>query len=126
MEFDTQANGMIILHRFNLFKRLESSVYSFEETLRRMIEKIERTQESLLKGIGDVLQEDTEFDDNEEVYIEGKYEIDVKHLRIDDYLEDLESDKRIISKIHENAKKVLTEQRDQKLRDLIKIRRKTI
>lgn len=121
MEFDTQANGMIILHRFNLFKRLESSVYSFEETLRRMIEKIERTRESLLKGIGDVLQEDTEFDDNEEVYIEGKYEIDVKHLRIDDYLEDLESDKRIISKIHENAKKVLTEQRDQKLRDLIKI-----
>ena len=121
MEFDTQANGMIILHRFNLFKRLESSVYSFEETLRRMIEKIERTQESLLKGIGDVLQEDTEFDDNEEIYIEGKYEIDVKHLRIDDYLEDLESDKRIISKIHENAKKVLTEQRDQKLRDLIKI-----
>lgn len=121
MEFDTQANGMIILHRFNLFKRLESSVYSFEETLRRMIEKIERTQESLLKGIGDVLQEDPEFDDNEEVYIEGKYEIDVKHLRIDDYLEDLESDKRIISKIHENAKKVLTEQRDQKLRDLIKI-----
>lgn len=121
MEFDTQANGMIILHRFNLFKRLESSVYSFEETLRRMIEKIERTQGSLLKGIGDVLQEDTEFDDNEEVYIEGKYEIDVKHLRIDDYLEDLESDKRIISKIHENAKKVLTEQRDQKLRDLIKI-----
>lgn len=121
MEFDTQANGMIILHRFNLFKRLESSVYSFEETLRRMIEKIERTQESLLKGIGDVLQEDTEFDDNEEVYIEGKYEIDVKHLRIDNYLEDLESDKRIISKIHENAKKVLTEQRDQKLRDLIKI-----
>ena len=121
MEFDTQANGMIILHRFNLFKRLESSVYSFEETLRRMIEKIERTQESLLKGIGHVLQEDTEFDDNEEVYIEGKYEIDVKHLRIDDYLEDLESDKRIISKIHENAKKVLTEQRDQKLRDLIKI-----
>lgn len=121
MEFDTQANGMIILHRFNLFKRLESSVYSFEETLRRMIEKIERTQESLLKGIGDILQEDTEFDDNEEVYIEGKYEIDVKHLRIDNYLEDLESDKRIISKIHENAKKVLTEQRDQKLRDLIKI-----
>ena len=121
MEFDTQANGMIILHRFNLFKRLESSVYSFEETLRRMIEKIERTQESLSKGIGDVLQEDTEFDDNEEVYIEGKYEIDVKHLRIDDYLEDLESDKRIISKIHENAKKILIEQRDQKLKDLIKI-----
>mgnify|MGYP000273201279 CR=1 FL=1 len=45
MNFDTQANGMIILHRFNLFKRLESSVYSFEETLRRLLEKIERTEQ---------------------------------------------------------------------------------
>lgn len=50
MNFDTQANGMIILHRFNLFKRLESSVYSFEETLRRLLEKIERTEQLLLKG----------------------------------------------------------------------------
>ena len=58
MNFDTQANGMIILHRFNLFKRLESSVYSFEETLRRLLEKIERTEQLLLKGSGNVSEED--------------------------------------------------------------------
>lgn len=60
MNFDTQANGMIILHRFNLFKRLESSVYSFEETLRRLLEKIERTEQLLLKGSGNVSEEDNE------------------------------------------------------------------
>lgn len=123
MNFDTQANGMIILHRFNLFKRLESSVYSFEETLRRLLERIKRTEQLLLRGSGNVYEEESDFDDNdsEDVYIEGKYEIDVKHLRVDDYLEDLASDKYIISEIHKNAKRILDEQRDQKLQDLIGI-----
>ena len=123
MNFDTQANGMIILHRFNLFKRLESSVYSFEETLRRLLERIERTEQLLLKGSGNVSEEDADFDDNdsEDVYIEGKYEIDVKHLRVDDYLEDLASDKYIIAEIHKSAKRILNEQRDQKLQDLMNI-----
>lgn len=123
MNFDTQANGMIILHRFNLFKRLESSVYSFEETLRRLLEKIERTEQLLLKGSGNVSEEDNDFEDNEsvDVYIEGKYEIDIKHLRVHDYLEDLASDKYIISETHKNAKRILDEQRDQKLQDLMAI-----
>lgn len=122
MNFDIQANGMIVLHRFNLFKRLESSVYSFEETLRRLLERIERTEQLLLKGIGNVAEEDADFgEDEENVYIEGKYEIDVKHLRVEDYLEDLASDKQIISAIHNNAKKILKEERDQKLQDLKKI-----
>lgn len=118
MNFDTQANGMIILHRFNLFKRLESSVYSFEETLRRLLEKIEHTEQLLLKGSGNVSEEDNESVD---VYIEGKYEIDIRHLRVHDYLEDLSSDKYIISEIHKNAKRILDEQRDQKLQDLMAI-----
>ena len=72
MNFDIQADGMIILHRFNLFKRLESSVYSFEETLRRLLERIERTEQLLLKGSGNVSEEDEDFDDNdsEDVYTE--------------------------------------------------------
>jgi len=90
MEFDTQSKGMIILHRFNLFKRLESSVYSFEETLRRLLERIERTEELLLRGSGQLDEEKGEFED-EELYLEGKYEIDIKHLRVGDYLEDLAS-----------------------------------
>lgn len=117
MEFDTQSRGMIILHRFNLFKRLESSVYSFEETLRRLLERIERTEQLLLKGSGQLDEEKGELED-EELYLEGKYEIDVKHLRVDDYLEDLASDKYIIQEIHKNAKRILDERRDQKLQDL--------
>ena len=128
MDFDTQANGMIILHRFNLFKRLESSVYSFEETLRRLLERIERTERLLLKGSGKVEEEDSGFDDSDsdDVYIEGKYEIDVKHLRVHDYLDDLESDKQIIAEIHNNAKRILDENRDQKLQDLMTIIEKKI
>ncbi len=120
MEFDTQSRGMIILHRFNLFKRLESSVYSFEETLRRLLERIERTEQILLKGSGQLDEEKGELED-EELYLEGKYEIDVKHLRVDDYLEDLASDKYIIQEIHKNAKRILDEKRDQKLQDLREI-----
>ena len=102
MDFDTQANGMIILHRFNLFKRLESSVYSFEETLRRLLERIERTERLLLKGSGKVEEEDSGFDDSDsdDVYIEGKYEIDVKHLRVHDYLDDLEKVAAVLSDAH--------------------------
>ena len=128
MNFSTQANGMIILHRFNLFKRLESSVYSFEETLRRLLERIERTENLLLRGQGNMSEEDIDYEDEyaEEVYIEGKYEIDVKHLRIDDYLEDLASDKCIITEIYKNARKILDEKRDKKLLDLIEILEKKI
>lgn len=128
MNFSTQANGMIVLHRFNLFKRLESSVYSFEETLRRLLEKIERTENLLLRGQGNVPEEDIDYEDEyaEEVYIEGKYEIDVKHLRIGDYLEDLAIDKCIITEIYKNARKILDEKRDKKLQDLIEILEKKI
>lgn len=120
MEFDIQSRGMIILHRFNLFKRLESSVYSFEETLRRLLERIERTEQLLLKGSGQLDEENGELED-EEFYLEGKYEIDVKHLRVDDYLDDLASDKYIIQEIYKNARRILDEQRDQKLQDLKEI-----
>lgn len=120
MEFDTQSRGMIILHRFNLFKRLESSVYSFEETLRRLLERIIRTEELLLKGNGQIEEENDELEDDE-LYLEGKYEIDVKHLRIEDYLEDLAMDKYIIQEIHKNARKILDEHRDKKLQDLQEI-----
>ena len=128
MSFDVQSRGMIVLHRFNLFKRLESSVFSFEETLRRLLERIERTEQLLLKGSGEVDQEDADFDDSGDdgVYIEGKYEIDVRDLRIDDYLEDLASDKYIIAEIHKNARKILEEERDRKLIDLKEIIRKKV
>ncbi|MEF9984492.1 MAG: helicase-related protein [Oscillospiraceae bacterium] len=116
MDFQTQSKGMIIMHRFNLFKRLESSVYSFAETLRRLIERVDRTIEALNRG-GQV-DEETGIVDEEYGYLEGKYEIEVAHLRVEDYLYDLESDKIILEKIYNEARCVLDEQRDLKIQTL--------
>lgn len=121
LDFQTQSKGMIVLHRFNLFKRLESSVYSFAETLKRMIERIDRTIELLQKG--GKIDEDREILDDEEEssYIEGKYQIDVNHLRINAYIEDLLNDKIVIEELYNSAKLILNENRDKKIKELEKI-----
>ena len=116
MDFQTQSKGMIVMHRFNLFKRLESSVYSFAETLRRLIERIDRTIEVLSKG--GYIDEETGMPDEEYGYLEGKYEIEVAHLRVEDYLYDLEGDKIILEKIYSEARCVLDGQRDLKIQTL--------
>lgn len=116
MDFQTQSKGMIVMHRFNLFKRLESSVYSFAETIRRLMEKIDRTMEILNRG--GFVDEETGTADEEYEYLEGKYEIEVAHLRVADYLYDLEGDKIILEKIYNDAKSILDENRDLKIRTL--------
>ena len=116
MDFQIQAKGMIVLHRFNLFKRLESSVYSFSETLRRLIERIDNCMKILEQG-GCVYEAESE-DEEEDVYLEGKYEIDVKHLRVNDYLDDLANDKEILQLVYEDAKTILSENRDEKIKVL--------
>lgn len=120
MDFDTQSKGMVVLHRFNLFKRLESSVFSFAETLRRLLEKIDTTIERLELG-GCINEEQGDFNDVEYPYLEGKYEIDVNHLRIADYLNDLEGDKIILGKIYTEAKEILACNRDAKIEELKEI-----
>jgi predicted CopG family antitoxin len=119
MNFQTQSQGMIVLHRFNLFKRLESSVYSFSETIRRLLERINRTIESLESG--GAVDEDKDVFEEEEAYLEGKYEIEVKHLRVVDYLNDLEGDRIILEKIYNEAKFILDEDRDKKISELQEI-----
>lgn len=116
MDFQTQSKGMIVMHRFNLFKRMESSVYSFAETIRRLMERINRTMEVLNRG-GQV-DEETGTPDEEYEYLEGKYEIEVAHLRVADYLYDLEGDRIILEKIYNEAKCILEENRDLKIRTL--------
>lgn len=116
MNFKIQESGMLVLHRFNLFKRLESSVYSFAETLNRLIEKIDRCISIVERG-GNIDTSDFE-DEDEEVFLEGKYEIDVKHLRTNDFLADLEYDKEILELIYEDAKTILEEERDKKIKEL--------
>lgn len=117
MNFQTQAKGMIVLHRFNLFKRLESSVYSFAETIRRLIERIDRT--IMILESGGQVEENGIIEENEDdVCLEGKYKIDVKHLRISDYLHDLEHDRDVLELIYADAKMILDNDRDMKIQQL--------
>jgi len=116
MDFRIQAKGMIVLHRFNLFKRLESSVYSFSETLRRLIERIDRTVSIIASG-GQVEELDID-EDYEDICLEGKYQIDVKHIMVNDYLEDLENDRNILQLIYDDARTILDNDRDKKINEL--------
>lgn len=105
------------LHRFNLFKRLESSVYSFSETIRRLIEKIDGFIETISKGNGLGISSEEE-DLEEDLVLDYKYEIKVEHLMTDDYLADLYADRVILEKLYEEAKIVLNDNRDEKLKTL--------
>lgn len=116
IDFMTQSKGMIIMHRFNLFKRLESSVFSFAETIRRLIEKIDSNLIILKKG--GLIDEDLESFEEEPIYIESKYEIDVKHLYVEDFIQDLEADRVILEKIYKDATQILDQNRDLKLKTL--------
>lgn len=110
-----QETGMKVLHRFNLFKRLESSVYSFKETIGRLLEKInsyidtiERSSENI-----DLIEEDIEDET-----LDYKYEVKVDHLRKEEFLEDLYYDKNILERIYGEAEKILEDNRDKKLKVL--------
>lgn len=107
------------LHRFNLFKRLESSVYSFGETIRRLMERIDNYINVITKDSEQKLNlEVDDIDDEDEVTLDYKYEINVKHLMSQNFLEDLLYDKEILKNIMKEVKEILENDRDEKLRTL--------
>jgi ERCC4-related helicase len=117
MTFNIQESGMKVLHRFNLFKRLESSVYSFAETIRRLIDRIDRTIEIVESG-GSVEEFDEYDETDEDNFLEGKYQIDVNHLRKEDFLNDLAYDKFYLEKVYTEARQILDNDRDEKIKTL--------
>lgn len=109
------------LHRFNLFKRLESSVFSFGETLRRLIERIDNYIDAISRSTsGEVSLEGEEFID-EDITLDYKYEIKVEHLIAGDFLQDLYYDKEILDNLYGSVLKVLNDKRDEKLQTLQEI-----
>lgn len=116
MKFSIQETGIKSLHRFNLFKRLESSVYSFSETIRRLLERID---EYILKIESNLDKLEMLEDDGEDDYLEYKYEIKVDHLNRVDFLEDLYMDKEILEDVYGESQKILNEDRDNKLETLV-------
>ena len=104
----------LTLHRFNLFKRLESSVYAFGETIGRLIERVDRAIAQLESVDPDKIIEVEEMDDEDD-FLDYKYEINVNHLNTADFLEDLHYDREILGMINYEIQCVLDEKRDLKL-----------
>ncbi|MBF0233826.1 MAG: DEAD/DEAH box helicase family protein [Desulfamplus sp.] len=153
-QFQTKYNNKIIfshedrefitskLHRFNLFKRLDSSVYAFGETIRRLRERIESYIDLLERNLHDEkmpennmgymqknnqkrdhLQEsemvyDLEEDEDDAPALDYKYKIKVRHLDTSKYLNDLYYDMDILNEIYREVTAVLEEKRDNKLHTL--------
>ncbi len=97
--FQTRYNNKVIfshedrefitakMHRFNLFKRLDSSVFAFGETIRRLKERIEKYIFLLEENLDKDLPEDTgemteegDFLENDAPALDYKYTIKVNHL----------------------------------------------
>lgn len=108
-----------VLQRFNLFKRLDSSVYAFSETLHRLLEKIDSFMNTLNKSYLSLTVEDEE-DENEEIdnCLDYKYEIEVKHLDKIKFLAELSFDRKIVEDIYKESQKILQNKRDNKLSKL--------
>jgi ERCC4-related helicase len=113
------------MHRFNLFKRLDSSVFAFGETIRRLKERIESCIALLEENMDTELPETTreyeeegDFLENDEPSLDYKYIIKVRHLNASEFLTDLYYDKTVLDDIYNEVQIILQEKRDNKLATL--------
>jgi ERCC4-related helicase len=113
------------LHRFNLFKRLESSVYAFGETIGRLID---RTNKAIaqLENIGSDTTLEVDALDDDDDFLDYKYEININHLNAAEFLLELYYDKEILDELIYDIRRVLNEKRDLKLEILRGFLRKKI
>ena len=119
-----RENTTKILQMFNLFKRLESSVYAFRQTLGKQLARIDRYTD-LLSGNSDTITDEGYLDDDETV-LDYKLDIKIEHLDKEKYLEDLYFDRKIVEHLCGQADTILSSGRDEKLSDLRKTIREKI
>lgn len=129
----TQAdreNYLIGMMKVNFLKRLESSVRSFEITMTRTIDKIESLERKIrnFQAMPDQNPEKneleldlgvTEGDEDMEMamLVGGKFKYRLEHLRLNDWLKDLQRDKQQLSLLL-TAAEAVTPERDAKLTKL--------
>lgn len=109
------------MHRFNLFKRLDSSVAAFHQTLERLNGKITAFIKALESPDAEISGEFSEESDEMEEGTPGldyKYDIKVSHLLVEEYLHDLQADRHLVAGIIVDSKVILDGKRDHKLNTL--------
>lgn len=126
---------LIGMMKVNFLKRLESSIESFEISMDRTIQKIEKlesrinkflkskaqSQEEVLETLKpdeDELEENT--DDLEQWQVGRKLKFDLADLKLEDWLNDLKTDKDALYDLYLRAKDI-DPNRDAKLKDLKKL-----
>ena len=118
---DRESN-LIKMMRVNLLKRLESSVFSFRETMGRTMKRIraieqtivayQNSEEQDLFGTVDALPDDDPDDD--EFVVGDRYTYKLSELRLDDWLKDLREDREKLQAVLNKAQRI-TPERDAKL-----------
>ncbi len=129
---EKRENYLIGMMKVNFMKRLESSIHSFSETLRRTIEKIddlkkriERFQE-YKEGNPEIDFEELNIENIEDEELRAAMEVGEKlvfkmnHLKLDEWKEAMLQDREQLYEIYLWAKDV-TEERDAKLKELKKL-----
>ncbi|MDO5970168.1 DEAD/DEAH box helicase [Flavivirga aquimarina] len=119
-----REQSLIYLMRVNLLKRLESSIHSFKLTTEKLIELVNANLKQLKDhqngetdydlNITDVDIDDTELED---LLVGGKTKVLIQDIDTIRWRQDLEHDKRILTKLLGNIKLIDVE-RDAKLKEL--------
>lgn len=130
--YDTNVNftqtdrekALLILMRINLLKRLESSVYSFRLTIKRIIELISSTLENIKNhNVGELELEDfseVDSDEDEDTLIGKKVKIKLDDMDYISWGRDLEKDLEVLSGLMEELEKI-TPDVDEKLLELFNV-----
>lgn len=132
---DEREKSLIGMMKIGYLKRLESSIFSFKESMRRIVQSIddeilliEKFLENGTKAqIGNQIQESADDENSEldeEFDIGKKLKFDLAHLRLkkekksdqEDYLlDDLKADRDSLNQLLESAEEVLKNNNDNKL-----------
>lgn len=119
---------LIGMMKVNFLKRLESSVYSFDITMRRtigkidtLITRIERFKKFQAENpdldFDDLIVEDLDDEDLQEALEVGKLKFKMAHLDVDRWLTDLHRDRDQLHSLELSAREI-TPERDAKLAEL--------
>jgi superfamily II DNA or RNA helicase len=109
------------MHRFNLFKRLDSSIAAFHQTLTRLLSKIDGFISVLEAGNTDLSYDDDPAEVDGSASLDYKYDLKIAHLKREEYLTDLQTDRFLIQEILKESQQILDEKRDNKLKRLTSI-----
>lgn len=123
-----RENFLIGMMKVNFMKRLESSVYSFDVTMRRTIEKIDALIERIKRfkqfqqenpnfDFDELIIDDLEDEDLQDILSVGKLNFKMAHLNLDRWLNHLKNDRDQLHSLELSAREI-TPERDAKLADL--------